>query len=147
MAADPLAALAYHRGARKRRDARPYGSAGPGRSAWRRRDTVPRTGSFRTVLAQRTQQPQREQPDERCPTAQVLLVLVVEGPCIAPGILGCRISFGAPRPASARTVPAHRVALAEEAEAMSEKAAAQHRDPPYAESGVPARPPAPPLNC
>lgn len=59
-------------------------------------------------------------------------------PCVTLGVLGRRISLASLRSAPTRAAPEHRVALMEEAKRVSQKVAAQHRRPPYADRPRPA---------
>lgn len=86
-----------------------------------------------------TQQAQGEEPHQRRPSPEVLGVLVVERPRITLRVLGARIPLAAMRPATALAAPAHGGALALEAEPVSDKTAAQHKEGRYAGHGARAR--------
>jgi hypothetical protein len=75
--------------------------------------------------AQRTQQAQRKQPQRSAP-AEVGLILTVERRGVPTGILCRRIPLGAAGSAAALALPAHRGAVAREAETVAEQPAAQH---------------------
>lgn len=97
-----------------------------------------RTGFLSAPQTPGAQQPKREQA-QRCSPAHVRLVLTVECPRVTLGVLSRRISLASLRPAPTRAVPEHRVALMEKAKTVSQKVAAQHRRPPYADRSIPSR--------
>jgi hypothetical protein len=98
-----------------------------------------RTGSPGPCQPHSTQQAQGEEPYQRCPSPEVFGVLVVERPRITFRVLGARIPLAAMRPAIALAVPVHGGALALEAEPVSDKTAAQHKEGRYAGHGARVR--------
>ncbi len=98
---------------------------------------LPPTGFLSAPQAPGAQQPKGEQT-QRCSPAHVRLVLAVECPCVTLGVLCRGISLASLRSAPTRAMPEHRVALMEKAETVSQKVAAQHRRPPYADQSIPA---------
>ena len=98
-----------------------------------------RTGSPGSCQPHSTQQAQGEEPHQRCPSPEVFGVLVVERPRITFRVLGARIPLAAMRPAIALAAPAHGGALALEAEPVSDKTAAQHKEGRYAGHGARVR--------
>lgn len=87
------------------------------------------TGFLSAPQTPGAQQPKGEQT-QRSSTAHVRLVLAVECPCVALGVLSRRIPLASFRSAPTRAAPEHRVALVEKAKTVSQKVAAQHRRPP-----------------
>jgi hypothetical protein len=81
---------------------------------------------------ERTRQAQGGQPHDWRAPSQVLSVLAVELPGVAPGVGRRRIPLLAARSAAAPAVPAHRRSVASEAVAMAEHAATQHSEAAYA---------------
>jgi hypothetical protein len=82
--------------------------------------------SARTVpIPQRASQPERKQPERRAPAERVP-VLAIEGGGVAPSVGHGPVPPAARRAAAALTAPAHHLALAPEAMAMTEETAAQH---------------------
>lgn len=90
--------------------------------------------------AQSPVQPQWKEPHQRSAAAEILTVLMIEGASVALRVLRGRITLGSSRAAAAYALPVHGVAVAGEAKAMAEKAAAQHGSPAYSERGIPACP-------
>lgn len=89
-------------------------------------DSRRRSGSGAAAPTDRAKQPEREQPEERGATAEILGVLPIEGPRVAAGIVGGWVALVAARAAATPALPAHRVAVAREAETMTEQATAEH---------------------
>jgi hypothetical protein len=77
-------------------------------------------------LAEGAEQAERQESEERGSTTEVIAVLTVESRRVAGRVLAGRIALFPARPAVALTAPAHRVALAGEAVAMSEESTPIH---------------------
>jgi hypothetical protein len=78
-------------------------------------------------LAEGAEQAERQESEERGSTTEVIAVLTVESRRVAGRVLAARIALLPARPAVAPlAAPAHRVALAGEAVAMSEESTPIH---------------------